>query len=172
MTVSNLKLYEITREFSDVIEASVDPETGEISSEGLDVLDGLEMAFNDKAVNIIKLYKSLKAEAEAIKAEAKKLSDRAKTVAGNAENLKGYLAMNMQFSGVDSAGDQTHRAKFHKGRAYVKVIQATALPKKYQRQPEVEADKASLLRDMKDGTAVIDPRAATLEEGEPSLVIK
>lgn len=56
-----------------------------------DTLEGIEGAFNQKAVNVALYIKSLSAEADAIKAEMKSLQSRAKAKENKAKRLKEYL---------------------------------------------------------------------------------
>lgn len=102
-----MKLYEIDsaieaicEEFDSRVAAEdfTDPETGEAiePEQMLDrmvaAIEGLEMARDEKALNVACLVKSLRAEAEAYKSEEEKLAARRKTAERKAEWLKSYVA--------------------------------------------------------------------------------
>ena len=89
-----MKLYEIKAELEELVEkALVDEETGEILDiDGLNRLDELEMAFDEKVGNLACLIKNKKAEAEAIKAEKMMLEKRQKVTEHEVDRLKDYLA--------------------------------------------------------------------------------
>jgi len=89
-----MKLYEIKAELEELVEkALIDEETGEILDiDGLNRLDELEMAFDEKVGNLACLIKNKKAEAEAIKAEKMMLEKRQKVTEHEVDRLKDYLA--------------------------------------------------------------------------------
>lgn len=88
-----MKLYEISEAFKN-IELLLENE--EVSKEDMHyALSDLNMAFDEKADNIVNLIKSLNAEAEAIKQEEKRLADRRKAKENQANNLKAYLENSM-----------------------------------------------------------------------------
>lgn len=66
-----------------------------------DTLDGIEEAFEDKAVNIAVIVKSLRAEAEQLKAEKLRLAKRQTQKERAAERLEQYLLNSMQAIGRD-----------------------------------------------------------------------
>lgn len=88
-------LFEISRAIIDAWEAAIDQETGEISEEGLAVINALEMDQATKRENIACWIKNLRSDAEAIKAEAKTMVDRAKSCERKAESLTRYLAADL-----------------------------------------------------------------------------
>lgn len=82
-----MKLYEINEK----IVSCVDVETGEIIDEQM--LQELEVAFDEKVENIALWIKNLTAEAKAIKEEKDNLAARQKACENKAESLKNYLAL-------------------------------------------------------------------------------
>lgn len=77
-----------------------------------DTLDGIEEAFEDKAVNIAVIVKSLRAEAEQLKAEKLRLAKRQSQKEKAAERLEQYLLNSMQAIG---------REKIDKPQAVIRV---------------------------------------------------
>jgi len=66
-----------------------------------DTLDGIEEAFEDKAVNVAIAVKSMRAEAEQLKAEKLRLAKRQTQKERTAERLEQYLLTSMQAIGRD-----------------------------------------------------------------------
>lgn len=77
-----------------------------------DTLDGIEEAFEDKAVNIAVIVKSLRSEAEQFKAEKLRLAKRQSQKEKAAERLEQYLLNSMQAIG---------REKIDKPQAVIRV---------------------------------------------------
>ena len=120
-------LYSLTGDFIELFDKfdeidNFDPDTDEngnpIDSEGniigdvaalkeamltawFDTLDGIEEAFEDKAVNVAIIIKSLRAEAEQLKAEKLRLAKRQTQKERAAERLEQYLLNSMQAIGRD-----------------------------------------------------------------------
>lgn len=77
-----------------------------------DTLDGIEEAFEDKAVNIAAIVKSLRSEAEQLKAEKLRLAKRQSQKEKAVERLEQYLLNSMQAIG---------REKIDKPQAVIRV---------------------------------------------------
>lgn len=77
-----------------------------------DTLDGIEEAFEDKAVNIAVIVKSLRSEAEQLKAEKLRLAKRQSQKEKAVERLEQYLLNSMQAIG---------REKIDKPQAVIRV---------------------------------------------------
>ena len=77
-----------------------------------DTLEGIEGAFEDKAVNIAVIVKSMRAEAEQLKAEKLRLAKRQSRKEKAAERLEQYLLNSMQAIG---------REKIDKPQAVIRV---------------------------------------------------
>lgn len=86
-----MNLYEIDRQIQELIENSVDPETGELTLDPAE-LDALQMEREAKIENLACYVKNLTADAKAIKAEEQALSERRKAAENKAERLKRYLS--------------------------------------------------------------------------------
>ena len=71
-----MKLYELADQIEFLINSHIDPETGELSEDCVTELAALEVAFEEKAVNVALYIKGLRAAADAVKAEALKLNAR------------------------------------------------------------------------------------------------
>lgn len=84
-------LFELDAEIEAVLNATVDRETGEVSEEGLALLESLERDRDAKALAVAGYILGLECEAEAVKAQAKRLADRAARHARHADRLRAYL---------------------------------------------------------------------------------
>lgn len=136
--MKNVTLYSLTGDFIELFDKfdeidNFDPDTDEdgnpIDSEGniigdvaalkeamltawFDTLDGIEEAFEDKAVNVAIIVKSMRAEAEQLKAEKLRLAARQAQKERAAERLEQYLLNSMQAIG---------REKIDKPQAVIRV---------------------------------------------------
>lgn len=136
--MKNVTLYSLTGDFIELFDKfdeidNFDPDTDEngnpIDSDGniigdvaalkeamltawFDTLDGIEEAFEDKAVNVAIAVKSMRAEAEQLKAEKLRLAKRQTQKERAAERLEQYLLNSMQAIG---------REKIDKPQAVIRV---------------------------------------------------
>ena len=85
-----MTIYEIDKAIENLIENSIDPETGELMISD-DALEQLQMERDAKIENIALKVKELAATANAIKAEADRLAARGKAAENAAKRLKEYL---------------------------------------------------------------------------------
>lgn len=86
-----MKLYEINREIEDILENSIDMETGEISEDAIERLNALQMERDAKVENIALWHKDLMAEAKAISDEIKALQERKKSLEKKMDWQESYL---------------------------------------------------------------------------------
>lgn len=87
-----MRLYEIDAAIQEVLDAMVDPETGEVSDDALALLEDLSIQRNDKIESIALYYKNLSADAAAIKAEEEALRKRRQSAENHAARLKRFLS--------------------------------------------------------------------------------
>ena len=85
-----MTLYEIDAKIREILEKSIDEETGEILDVG-DELDALQMSREEKIENTALYIKHLEALAASIKAEEDALAARRKARENRAERLREYL---------------------------------------------------------------------------------
>ena len=100
-----MRLFEIVDGVQNLLELSVDRETGEISEEGLAALDELELTLDEKLTNTALYLKGVEAERDAVAKAAKELSDRAKIHTRQADRLREYLRSNMERVGHEGLSD-------------------------------------------------------------------
>lgn len=83
------KIFDIDQQIADLLDNSVDPETGEFLIDE-EVLEQLTMERERKIENLLMYYKDCLATAAAIKAEIESLSERKRVLENKAERLKAY----------------------------------------------------------------------------------
>lgn len=146
-----MNLYEISAQLSEALEnVEVNPDTGEVS--GVEALDALDQAFEDKAEGLACYIKGLAAEAEAIKTEKATLAKRQQLTEKKTERLKAYLAGCMNDAGKTKLRTPRCSISFRKSER-VEAPDANALPKEFQRIT-TEPDKAALKAALKDGQKI------------------
>ena len=146
-------LFDINRALIEAWESAIDPETGEISEEGMAAIEQLQMDQQTKRENIACWVKNLRSDAEAIKAEAKTMTDRSKSCERKADSLERYLA-------ADLNGEkfQTPKVAVSWRRSVsVEVDEAEIpeLPEQYLRtKTTVEPDKTAIKDALKAGEVI------------------
>ena len=147
-------LYEISKTIEDVIERGyhVDEETGEYFDE--EMLDNLEMDYEEKLENVALFCKNLDAEADAIAAEAKILSERAKAKRNKSERLKGYMATSMVSMNKTELDKPKVRLSFRKSTS-VNVYQEDSIPAEYINEKVTKSvDKTAIRKAIKNGETI------------------
>lgn len=91
-----MKLYEINEEIENLINGSIDRETGEVAPDFEEKYTELNMGRNDKIDNTLAYIKNKQAEADAFDGEIKRLTALKKSAEAEADWLKGYLSRNME----------------------------------------------------------------------------
>lgn len=87
-----MRLFDIAAEIESLLNASVNPETGEIEEAALAQLAELEMARDEKCLAVAAYAVGQEREAEAIEEQAKRLRARAAVHANHAARLRAYVA--------------------------------------------------------------------------------
>jgi hypothetical protein len=100
-----MRLFEIVDGVQNLLELSVDRDSGEISEEGLAALDELELTLDEKLTNTALYLKGVEAERDAVAKAAKELSARAAIHGKQADRLRKYLADNMERAGHEGLSD-------------------------------------------------------------------
>ena len=144
-------LYEIDER----IKALVDEETGEIRD--FEAFYALGMELSDKRENIAMWIKDLLAEAQMYKAEIQSLERRKSLAEHKADNLKKYLAANLN-------GEKFKTSKvecsFRKSES-VNVTDISAIPEIYLKYSEPTADKTAIKAAIKEGKEIAGAELVT-----------
>lgn len=146
-------LFDISRALMDAWENAVDPETGEISEEGMLAIECLQMDQQAKRENIACWVKNLRSDAEALKTESKAMTDRAKAAERKADSLTRYLAADL-----DGERFQTPKVAVSWRRSVAVEIdeaEVPELPEQYLRtKTTIEPDKTAIKEALKAGEII------------------
>lgn len=155
-----MNLYQISEELKKAIEESVDTETGEI----LDYtrIEELKMARDEKREAVALYIKNLLSDSKAIDEEIKTLTARKKSKSNRAENLKQYLAKDLQDNGLNKFETPKVVLTFRKSQI-LEVKSTENIPHEFFKQPEPVLDKMALKNELKlgikyEGVALVDKK--------------
>ena len=146
-----MTLYEIDAKIREILEKSIDEETGEILDMG-DELDALQMSREEKIENTALYIKHLEALAASIKAEEDALAARRKARENRAERLRDYLLYAL-------GGEKWESAKVsisYRGSSAV-VVNEEKLPEEYFKtttKTETKPDKKLLKKALDAGETI------------------
>lgn len=127
-----------------------------------DTLDALTDGFHDKAENIVKIIKSLAADAEMAGKEAKRLLKRKQALENNVQKLKTYLQTEMERMEIRKINSTLFTIQIQKNPASVEIVDE-ALLKPFFLLQEPKIDKKRIAEILKSGEEV---EGARLVESE------
>ena len=161
-----MKLYELKKEYLDILERYESAESEDELAEVAVLLGNVQGELSDKLDNCGRLYRNLSAEAEMFDAESDRLSRKASVIKNKAERLKNYIAFTLG-SGVDAKTDLfSFKWRASTG---VDVYRDDILPEQYKRTKViVEPNKVAIKQDLEAG---LDVPGCKLEK-RSSLQIK
>ncbi|MFZ0270963.1 MAG: siphovirus Gp157 family protein [Acidobacteriaceae bacterium] len=149
------KLHEITAAYSH-IDALIDDEA--LTNEQLiTYVEAIEGALQEKSENIAKLIQNLEAAADSIKGAESRMAERRKALENRAESIRSYLLANMVNAGITKIECPFFKIAVRSSPPSVVVIDGTAIPGEYMRQPEPpppSPDKKKILDDLKQGVVI------------------
>ncbi|HAA0649076.1 siphovirus Gp157 family protein [Listeria innocua] len=153
-----MKLYELTDNYLRVQELLEENKTEAVE----DTLDALTDGFHDKAENIVKIIKSLAADAEMAGKEAKRLLKRKQALENNVQKLKTYLQTEMERMEIRKINSTLFTIQIQKNPASVEIVDETLLKPFFLLQ-EPKIDKKRIAEILKSGEEV---EGAKLVESE------
>ena len=163
-----MKLYEITGSMTG-LQALADTE--QLTDEMIaDTMDGLKMAFSEKAKGVLQVRQSLLGEAEMIDAEIARLEKMADSIGSNAKGLERYLKENMLSGQIDKLDLGLFKVTLKKAGVKLGEIREEFVPSEFFRviPASQTLDRRALLSAAKlrhvDGVLLVD--------AERGLVIK
>lgn len=161
-----MNLFEIDKRFTQIFVNTVNPETGEIIGEHLDVdaLQELEAERREKVENIGLFIKNETAKAQAIADELKAMQARKKAHENRVEALKRYL---LKFGGGETVETARVCVKYSAGRESTVIDEPENIPENY-RVYTFKPDKTAIKKAIKAGEKI---PGAHLER-KPSVSIK
>ena len=158
-----MNLYEIANELKAIENSGLE---GQCLT---DTLEGVEMAFNQKAENLIKHTKNVEQSVNALDAEIKRLQARKKAKQNHIDQLKDYLRTNMEASGIDKIECDLFTITLRQSGGQKLVLESeNSVPQSYWRVVE-QIDKTAIKNDLLMGVEV---KGAHLEDSQRALIIK
>src|SRR5579859_391985 len=122
-----MKLYEIAEQYQLALRDLYDPETGEINENALALVNEIKDPMERKCINLVKFFKGLEAEAEAINAEKQRLAKRESSFNKQVDSLKDYLLMNMKNAQLQEVKSPEFVIKFKEDKASVDIYDENAV---------------------------------------------
>lgn len=146
-----MNLYELREEYLKTLDSiEVDEETGEVL--GMDLVDLLAGAFEEKAESVALYIKELLADAKAIREEEKALADRRAKKERKAEAMKDYLANALLALDRQKLETPKVALSFRKSQS-VEITDDSLIPEDYIKyKPAV--DKTAIKAALKDGAFI------------------
>lgn len=119
-----------------------------------DTLEGLQGAFEDKALNVARYIRNLEAEAGAIAEAKKRMEARERATANQAKRLKDYLRLELERTGIKpKAADLA--LSVQKNPPSVKIDDEARLPSDYlETITSTRARKKEILEALKAGAVI------------------
>lgn len=163
-----LKLYEITEQARQLHQLAEDNDM--TAADIADTLEGIELEFNDKAVQIGNLLMNLDPFEKGIDAEIKRLQAKKKALQDRKDSIVDYLRHNMQECGISKIECPAFTITLRKATAIAEIENEDALPDEYISVKTTFApDKKAILAALKEGK---DVPGARLTEAKQGLTIK
>ena len=167
--MSNLSLYEISREYRDMVDhlMNIQDDAQAIA----DTIEGESGALTVKAQNVAYAIRNLEATADAIADAEKQMAERRKRIENRAGQIRDYLKNCMELAQVSKIECPHFALSIAKNPAAVEVFEQSLIPAQFMKYPEPpppSVDKTKIKEALKAGT---DIPGAKLSQGT-RLVIK
>lgn len=148
-------LYEINQEYLKAIDTAfeVDEETGEIIFDE-DIIEALNLEFNEKVDNTVCVIKHLQGLSDSIKAEKQALDERMKAVDKQIDRLKEYVSASLKMRDMNKFESARNKLSFRTSKK-VEVLNESVIPEEYFKTEEVKKlDKKTILKELKEGKQI------------------
>lgn len=148
------KLYEITREYNEILEDLYDDD-GSVNKEALMKLNDTEKSLKEKGIAIVSYVKNIESTIKAIAEARKAMADREKRLQKKMEDLQGYLLDNMDKCGIQSITCPYFDIKIKKNPVSVDIIDELSIPMEYMKEKiEYKPDKPRMKEEMMAGVII------------------
>lgn len=135
-----------------------------------DTMKGIAGQFEDKAKALVCVVQNMDADLDAIETEIERLKARKKAIQNRQDDLKDWLRMNMEATGIKKIACPLFTITCAEGRETVAVYDEAAIPDEYMRvKTDIAPDKVAIAARLKAGEEV---PGAKLERGQSSIRIK
>ena len=139
--MSELKLYELSSDYRDALEALVDIEDEAVQ----DTLEGLKGAVEKKSINIAYYIGNLNATADSIDNAIKQMSTRKKAFQNKANRIKDWLKLNMESCKISEIIAPEFTLKIVNNPARVVLGEEELIPNEYKNEVHtIKIDKISI----------------------------
>lgn len=166
--MNTLKLYEITEQARALEKLAEDSDL--TPDDIADTLEGIELEFNDKAVQVGNFLMNLDPFEQGLDAEIKRLQAKKKTLQGRRESVKDYLRRNMEEMGISKIECPAFTIRLKSAQPKVAIDEEGSLPDDYVNvKTSITPDKRAILKALKEGEEI---PGARLENGTAPLEIK
>lgn len=155
-----MNLYQLTQELQTAFDRlEIDPETGEITN--FDVVDNLNIAFEQKCEGYAIVIKNKLAMIAEIKQEIKTLQERCKSLENNVSQMQDRLSTSMQSVNLDRLETARACVSFHKS-TQVNITDIDRLPYGYVTEKvERKPDKTAIKKALASGEAIAGAELVT-----------
>jgi len=149
----SLSLYQINQDYENCLSQVIDTDTGEVLNENLiEVLNNIQMALEEKALNTAYVIRKLDSRIDAIKNEIDRLKKLKEMAESAEERLKKYLQENIP-EGQKIQGDLI-TISWRKSES-VEISDVSKIPKEYiKTKIEESPDKTTIKEALKSGKQV------------------
>ena len=138
-----LSLYELSESYRSLMNLDLDDDSLRVA------LGSLNQSVQEKATNIARVSRTLKAGAEAIKNEEERLKAKRKAIENREKKLREYLYDNMKAMDIEKVSTDTDTI-YISGRDSSKVVDFDKVPQEYKEIIiDVKIDKRKLNKDIK-----------------------
>ena len=162
------RLYELTGELLEI--ENMISEEDITADQAKDTLEALEMEFNEKAINTVKVIENFKPSIDVIDQQIKKLQAKKKALQNKQESLREYLRSNMEACEITKIECPFFSITLKKPSQAVQIDNENALPDEFVTVKTTTApDKKAILAALKKGEQV---EGASLKTAKPALQIK
>lgn len=163
------KLYTIAEEYRELVKLADSDDEGMVLAVK-DTMDAIGGEFELKAQAVIQVALNMDSDCAALDAEIERLQARKKTITNKANNLREYLRINMEATGITNISCPLFSISIAKGREMVVIDDADKLPDELVKvKTEIQPDKAAILAKLKAGEKV---PGASLGRTKSALKIK
>jgi hypothetical protein len=157
-----MKLHDINSD----IEKLLDSDDSELIN---DNLESMELAFNEKALELVKYTKNIDSDIDQLKLMKKEIESKIKTLENKRDSFRDYVLHNMNQREITKISCPLFNISIRKPVDKIEIVDEEMIPDEFCSVEVVtKIDKKSLLKAAKD--APID--GARIVKGKESLIIK
>lgn len=145
------KLYELTEQYSNLMELLDNPEVPQEMLE--ESLNKINDQLDVKLENIAKVIKSIEVDAKGIRGEEKRLADRRRSLENRMDNLKEYVEGAMKATGAKKVNGKVFTLNIQKNALSVEITDEKVIPEECF-ETEKKLVKKKVLEAHKEGREV------------------